>query len=109
MSQEHKVKRPKSKLTKVSELLPIVQENLGLEKSLKMMALKEIWPLVTSFEIAKYSEPAYFDKENNLVIAVSNSSLSTELSMNKSSIQTKLKEAIKNTDIKFKDIRFINR
>ena len=102
-------KRPKSNLTKISELISVVKENLGLDNQLKISALNEIWPLLTSFEIAKYSQVAYFDKENNLVISVNNGSLATELSMQKISLLAKLKEATKNTDIKFKDIRFVNR
>ena len=104
-----KLKRPKSNLTKISELISAVRQNLGLDKQLKIAALKEIWALVTSFQIAKDSYPAYFDKENNLVISVSNSTLSTELFMQKVSILKRLREATKNTDIKFKDIRFVNR
>ena len=104
-----KSKRPKSNLTKISEVISAVKENLGLEKSLKIMALKEIWPLVTSFDIAKKSQPAYFDKENNLVISIQNATLATELSMQKTSIFERLKEATKNTGIRFKDIRFITR
>ena len=104
-----KLKRSKSNLTKISEVIPAVKENLGIEKSLKIMALKEIWPLVTSFEAAKLSQPAYFDKENNLVISVQNATLATELSMQKTSILARLKEATKNTDISFKDIRFTTR
>ena len=106
--QKEKLKRPKSNLTKISELISAVKENLGLEKQLKINALREIWPLVTSFETAKSSQPAYFDKENNLVIFVSNSTLSTELSMQKVPILGRLREAVKNTDISFKDIRFVN-
>ena len=102
-------KTRKGHLTKVGELIPSVRENLGLEKSVMINATKELWPLVTSFEIAKYSQVAYFDKENNLVISVNNGSLATELSMQKISLLAKLKEATKNTDIKFKDIRFVNR
>lgn len=102
-------KRPKSNLTKISEVISLVKENLGLDNQLKISALNEIWPLLTSFEIAKYSQVAYFDKENNLVISVNNGSLATELSMQKISLLAKLKEATKNTDIKFKDIRFVNR
>ena len=102
-------KRPKSSLIKIGDVLPIVKENLSLEKSLKITALKEIWPLITSFKIANSSQPAYFDKENNLVIAVKNGALATELSMQKISILQKLKEATKNTDINFKDVRFVNR
>ena len=101
-----KEKRAKSNLTKVSNVIGIVKENLGLEKKLTIQALCEIWPLVTSFEIAKKSQPAYFDKESNLVITVNNSTLATELSMQKTSILARLKEATKNTDIRFKDIRF---
>ncbi|MBI2996316.1 MAG: DUF721 domain-containing protein [Candidatus Melainabacteria bacterium] len=103
------MKRPKSNLTKIGEILPSVKEGLGLEKSLKIMALKEIWPLVTNFEVAKHSYPSYFDKENNLVISVNSGPLATELSMQKTNILARLKEATKNTDIRFKDVRFINR
>ncbi len=73
------------------------------------MALREIWPLVTNFEFAKYSQPAYFDKDGNLVISVKSGALSVELSMQKMNIISKLKNATKNTEIRFKDIRFINR
>ena len=104
-----KPKRLKSNLIKIGEVIPIVKENLGLEKSFKITALKEIWPLVTSFEIAKFSQPAYFDKENNLVIAVQNGAFATELSMQKIGIVARLREATKNTDINFKDVRFVNR
>ena len=104
-----KIKRPKSNLTKASEVIPIVKENLGLDKQLKLNVLREIWPLVTNFEIAKHSYPAYFDKGNNLVIAVKSSTLATELSMQKTSILEHLKTATKKTDITFKDLRFINR
>ena len=104
-----KQKRKKGNLTKISELIPQVKENLGIEKQLKLEALRELWPLVTSFEIAKYSHVAYFDKENNIVIATKNSTLATELSMQKTSILARLKEVTKNTGIRFKDIRFINR
>lgn len=107
--ESKKLKRPKSNLVKIAEYLPIVKENLGLEKQLKINALREIWPLVTSFQIAEESQPVYFDKENNLVISVKNSTLATELSMQKITILKCLKEAIKNTDISFKDIRFVNR
>ena len=102
-------KTRKGNLTKIGEIIPMVRENLGLEKSLKITALKELWPLVTNFEIAKYSQPAYFDNEENLVIGVKSSTLATELSMQKISILARLKEATKNTDITFKDLRFINK
>ncbi len=102
-------KNRKGNLTKIGELIPAVRENLGLEKSLKITALKELWPLITSFEIAKYSQPAYFDNEGNLVISAKSGALATELSMQKISILKRLKEATKNTDINFKDIRFMNR
>ena len=104
-----KSKRSKGNLIKISEVLSSVKENLGLDKQLKLNALKEIWPLVTSFKIAQNSQPAYFDKENNLVISVKSSTLSTDLSMQKITLLQKLKEATKNTDIKFKNIRFVNR
>ena len=104
-----KHKRPKSNLTKIADVIPLVKENLGLDKQLKISAISEIWPLVTSLEIAENSQPAYFDKENNLVIRVKNGALAMELSMQKASILSKLKEAIKNTDITFRDVRFINR
>ena len=103
------IKRPKSSLTKLAEIIPLVKEKLGIEKSLRIQALSELWPLITSFEIAKHSIPEYFDKENNIVISVNNPTLTTELSMQKISILAKLKEATKNTDINFKDIRFINK
>ena len=109
MSNQQKQKRSKSNLVKIGEVIPVVKEALGLEKSLKIMALKEIWPLVTSFEIAKHSQPAYFDKGNNVVISVKSGALAMELSMQKTSILAKLKEATKNTNITFKDLRFINR
>ena len=96
-----------SPLTKASEIIPTVKENLGIEKNLQIKALEEIWPLITSFEAAKYSRPSHFDRENNLVIITKSSSLAAELSMQKSSILEKLKEAIKNTDITLKDIRLI--
>ena len=102
-------KRPKSNLTKVSEVIPLIKESLGLDKQIKISALKEIWPLVTSFEIAKLSQPGYFDKENNLVISVKSSTLATELTMQKISILARLKEITKNTDITFKDVRFVIR
>ena len=102
-------KTRKGNLTKIGDLIPTVRENLGLEKSLKITALKELWPLITNFEIARYSQPAYFDNEGNIVIAVKSGALATELSMQKISILAKLKEATKNTDITFKDVRFINR
>ena len=102
-------KRSKSNLTKISDVIEVVKKSVGVEKSLKIMALKEIWPLVTSFDIAKHSEPAYFDKETNLVISVKSSTFATELSMQKTAILAKLKEATKNTDITFKDVRFITR
>ena len=100
-------KRPKSNLIKIGDVISLVKENLGLEKSLKIMALKEIWPLVTSFEIAEHSQPLYFDKENNLVISTKSGALAMELSMQKNSILARLKEATKNTDITFKDVRFV--
>ena len=102
-------KTRKGSLTKIGEIIPTVRENLGLEKSLKITALKELWPLVTNFEIAKYSQPAYFDNEDNLVISVKSGPLATELSMQKISILARLKKAVKNTAITFKDVRFINR
>lgn len=102
-------KRPKGTLTKIAEIIPIVKQNLGLDKQLKINALKELWPLITSFEIAENSFPSYFDKENNLVIAVKSSPLATELLMQKTYILKRLKEATKNTDITFRDLRFINR
>ena len=110
MSKEKKLfkKRPKGNLIKISEVIPEVKENLGLNKQLKLNALKEIWALVTSFEIAKHSQIAYFDKENNLVVLVKSSTLATELLMQKTSILARLKEATKNTDITFKDVRFIH-
>ena len=108
-TKQKKTKRPKSNLLKIGEVIPIVKESLGIEKSLKLIALKELWPLVTSFEIAKKSEPGYFDKENNLVIYVKSSALASELSMQKTSIFARLKEATKDTDIRFKDVRFITK
>ena len=107
MKQNRKTR--KGNLTKIGDIIPVVKENLGLEKSLKITALKELWPLVTNFEIAKYSQPAYFDNEGNLIIAAKSGALATELSMQKINILAKLKEATKNTDIEFKDIRFVNR
>ena len=106
---DFKQRRTKSNLIKISEVIPVVKENLGIEKNLKIMALIELWPLVTSFEIANYSQPAYFDKDSNIVIAVKSSTLATELSMQKPSILARLREATKDTNIRFKDIRFINR
>lgn len=106
---ELKGKSRKGHLVKIGELIPSVKENLSLEKSMMINAIKELWPLVTSFEIAKLSRPAYFDNEGNLVISVKSGALATELSMQKISILSKLKEATKNTDIEFKDVRFINR
>ena len=103
------IKRPNSNLTKIADISPLVKEKLGIEKSLKIQALSELWPLITSFETAKHSTPEYFDKENNLVISVNNPTLTTELSMQKISILARLKEVTKNTDLKFKDIRFVNR
>jgi len=100
-------KRPKGTLTKIAEIIPIVKQNLGLDKQLKINALKEVWPLITSFEIAENSFPSYFDKENNLVIAVKSSSLATELLMMKTDITKRLQEATKDTDIRFKNIRFL--
>ena len=102
-------KTRKGNLTKIGDVIPVVKENLGLEKSLKITALKELWPLVTGFEIAKHSQPAYFDNEGNLVISVKSGALAMELSMQKIIILSKLKEATKNTDIEFKDVRFVNR
>ena len=107
--QNQQSKLRKGSLEKIGELLPKIKENLGLENSYKIQALKELWPLVTSFEIAKKSEPGYFDKDGNLVIAVKSSTLSTELLMMKNNILKKLKEATKNTDLNFKDLRFINK
>ena len=104
-----KQRRPKSNLIKISEVIPAVKENMGIKKQLKINALKEIWPLITGFEIAGKSQPAYFDNNNNLVIRVKSGVLVTELSMQKISIFQRLKDAIKNTDISFNDIRFINR
>ena len=103
------LKRKKSNLTKIGEVIPVVKENLGVEQSLKIKALKELWPLVTSFNIAKQSQPAYFDRENNLVISVKSGTLAVELSMQKTSIVEHLKQATKDTNITFKDIRFVNR
>ncbi|GEM_PF-2562716 len=104
-----KQRRPKSNLTKISEVIPAVKEKMGIKKLLKINAIKEIWPLITDFEIAENSQPAYFDNNNNLVIRVKSSVLVTELSMQKISIFQRLKDAIKNTDISFNDIRFVNR
>lgn len=109
MTKKTKQKRPKSNLTKITEVIPAVKESLGLQKNLNIIALKEVWPLVTSFEASNHSQPAYFDKENNLVIAVNNGALAVELSMQKPFILKRLREATKNTDITFKDIRFIHR
>ena len=52
-------KNRKGVLTKIGDLIPVVRENLGLEKSFKITALKELWPLITNFEIAKYSQQVY--------------------------------------------------
>ncbi len=101
--------RPKGDLIKLEDLLSTVKQNLGLENNLKIKALCEIWPLVTSFEMAKHSNPAYFDKEGNLVIHTKSSIVSSELSMRKLDILGKLREAIRNTDIRFNDIRFMHR
>ena len=109
MKRVAKEKRPNSKLTKVSDIIPSVKENLDLDKSLNIMAIKEIWPLVTSFEVSKYSQPAYFDKDENIVIAVKSSTLGIELSMKKTSIVQKLKVATRSTEIKFKDIRSVHK
>lgn len=99
----------KPSLTKASEIIPAVKESLGIEQSLQIKALEEIWPLITSFEVAKYSKPSHFDRENNLVISIKSSALAAELSMQKITILEKLKEAVKNTDIRFQNIRFINK
>ena len=104
-----KLKRIKSYLTKASDILPQVIENLGLENNLKVNAIKEIWPLVTSKTVAEKSFPAYFDRDMNLVVNVNNSVLTTELSMQKLKILQKIKEAIKTKNIVFKDIRFVTR
>lgn len=91
---------------KIEEVFPDVKKNLGIDDSMKIMALREIWPLITSFDISNSSEPSFFDKSGNLVITVSNSTLSTELSMKKRELLNKLKEATKDSEIRFKDIRF---
>lgn len=104
-----KQKRPKSTLTKIAEIIPAVKQNLGFDKQFKINALKEVWPLVTSFEVAENSSPSYFDKENNLVIAVKSSTLATELLVMKTDIIKRLQEATKDTGIRFKNIRFVNR
>ena len=109
MKTQREKKEHKSLLTKASEIIPLVKENLGIEKSLKIQALQEIWPLITSFDLAKYSKPSYFDKENNLVISTKSSVIAAELSVQKIDILNKLKEATKNTDITFKGIRFISK
>jgi predicted nucleic acid-binding Zn ribbon protein len=109
MSNNYKepyVKRSKSDLQKVSNLLSIVKNNLGVDDTIKIMELREIWTKTVDLLIAKSSQPAYFDRGEILVINVFNSSLATELSMQKSSILAKLKEATKNTNISFRDIRF---
>jgi len=108
MEEKINLKRPKSNLIKISEAIPAVKENLGLNKQLKLNALKEIWPLICGFEIAGESTPAYFDKGGNLAIKVKNSTLATELSMQKPNILARLKEATRHTDITFKNIRFVN-
>jgi len=94
-------------LTKVSDILPQVIENLGIDENIKLETLRSIWHKVTDEKIAKYSQPAYFDKDGNLVISVTNSPLATELSMQNTRILQKLKEATKELDINFKSIRFI--
>ena len=94
-------------LTKVSDILPQVIENLGIDENIKLETLSSIWHKVTDEKIAKYSQPAYFDKDGNLVISVTNSPLATELSMQNTRILQKLKEATKELDINFKSIRFI--
>lgn len=108
MENKRKNLRPDGNLTKLGNLIPEIKESLGIENNLKIRALNDLWALVAGFEIAKHSNPAYFDKENNLVINVKSSTLSTELSMQKSTLLAKLKEATSNTDIRFKDIRFAN-
>lgn len=92
---------------KVSELLLDIKESLGLNDKLKIEKLKELWPLVTSIEIAKKSSPQYFDKSNNLVIVTSSSTIGTELSMQKIYIVKRLKDYISNSDISFNDLRFV--
>lgn len=102
-----KSKRKKSNLIKASQVIDSVIKNLGIENNLKVNMIREIWPLITSFEIAKNSQPAYFDKDQKLVINVKNPSLATELSMQKTFILEKLLERAKELDIVLKDIRFI--
>lgn len=109
MTFQRKNLRPDGNLTKLGFVIPEVKENLGIENNLRIRALCDLWALVVGFEIAKHSTPAYFDKENNLVINVRSSTLTTELSMQKSTILTKLKAATSNTDIRFEDIRFKNK
>ena len=101
--------RKKSNLIKIGEVLPVVKEKLGVDKAINLKALREIWPLITSFDIAKYSQPAYFDKSGNLVISVKIPALASELSMVKTAILGKLQKAINATGIEFTDIRFINK
>ncbi|MBI1858919.1 MAG: DUF721 domain-containing protein [Candidatus Melainabacteria bacterium] len=93
--------------TKVSDILPQVIENLGIDENIKLETLRSMWHKITDEKVAKYSQPAYFDKDGNLVISVTNSPLATELSMQHTRILQKLKEATKDLDINFKNIRFI--
>ncbi len=109
MNRNTNGKKTQGKLTKASDILDSVKEILSLDKSLNIMAIKEIWPLVTTFETAKHSQPAYFDKDSNIVITVKSGTLGVELSMQKTSILQRLKEATKSTGIEFKDIRFVHK
>lgn len=97
----------KSGLTKASEILPLVIKNLGIEENVKLKMLKEVWSNINENKIAKNSTPGYIDKENNLVVYVSNAVLSTELSMQKITLLKKLKDNSKNIELEFKDIRFV--
>lgn len=103
----YKPNRPSSNLTKMEKILDNVKVSLKLDDNKSLNQLREIWPLITSFKIAEKSSPAYFDRENNLVIRTKNSIVSTELSMDKNTLLEKLKTATKDSGISFNDLRFV--
>ena len=101
--------RSNKNLIKISEVLPEVIEAMNIDKHLKVQALREAWKLISEEKIFSQSDPAYFDKQNNLVIVANSSAVATELSMHKLDILSKLKGYTKDSDIQIKNIRFVVR
>ena len=82
----------KNKFTNISNVLPRVAADLGLDKRLNEQAMFCLWSSILGETYAVRSIPLYIDGQNNLIVAVEDSSTAQELSFLKPKLIKKLKE-----------------